>query len=118
MFMGSELLHLSFTEMDKRNEVITVVIACGIFRLKLHSSFSLKEKRMVTKSIIHKVRNRFNASCSETGFADSIRDIEISISVINSSKVVAEAEAARISDFIYNNAEAELVEEQIEIIYV
>lgn len=73
---------------------------------------------MVTKSIIQKVRNRFNASCSETGFADSIRDIEISISVINSSKVVAETEAARISDFIYNNAEAELVGEEIEIIYV
>lgn len=95
-----------------------MVIACGIYRLKLHSAFSLKDKRMVTKSIIHRVRNRFNASCSETGFTDSIRDIEISISVISSSKVVAEAEAARISNFIYNNPEAELVGEEIEIIYL
>lgn len=95
-----------------------MVIACGVYRLKLHSSFSLKDKRMVTKSLIQKVRNKFNASCSETGLTDSIRDIEISISVINSSKVVAENEAARISDFIYNNTEAELIEEQIEIIYL
>lgn len=95
-----------------------MVIACGVFRLKLHSTFSLKEKRMVTQSIIHKVRNKFNVSCSETGYNDSIRDIEISISVINSSKVVAENEASRISDFIYNNAEAELIAENIEIIYV
>lgn len=95
-----------------------MVIACGVYRLKLHSSFSLKDKRMVTKSLIQKVRNKFNASCSETGLTDSIRDIEISISVINSSKVVAENEAARISDFIYNNTEAELIGEQIEIIYI
>lgn len=73
---------------------------------------------MVTKSIIDRVRNKFNASCSETGLNDSIRDIEISISVINSSKVVAENEAARISDYIYNNAEAELIGENIEIIYI
>lgn len=95
-----------------------MVIACGMFRLKLHSAFSLKDKRMVTQSLIHKVRNKFNVSCSETGLNDSIRDIEISIAVINSSKVVAETEAARISDFIYNNAEAELVGEDIQIIYV
>lgn len=73
---------------------------------------------MVTKSIIDRVRNKFNASCSETGLNDSIRDIEISISVINSSKVVAENEAARISDYIYNHAEAELIGENIEIIYI
>lgn len=95
-----------------------MVIACGVFRLKLHTAYSLKDKRMVTKSIIDRVRNKFNASCSETGLNDSIRDIEISISVINSSKVVAENEAARISDYIYNNAEAELIGENIEIIYI
>lgn len=95
-----------------------MVIACGVFRLKLHTSFSLKEKRMVTKSIISRVRNRFNVSCSETGLNDSLKDIEISISVINSSKTVAEKEATRIGDFIYNNAEAELINENIEIIYV
>lgn len=100
------------------NEVNTMVIACGVFRLKLHSAFSLKDKRMVTQSLIHKIRNKFNVSCSETGFNDSIQDIEISISVINSSKVVAQNEAVRISDFIYNNAEAELIAEDIEIIYV
>lgn len=95
-----------------------MVIACGVYRLKLHTAFSLKDKRMVTKSIIQKVRNKFNVSCSETGLNDSIRDIEISISVINSSKVVAENEASRISDFIYNHPEAELVGEAIEIIYI
>lgn len=95
-----------------------MVIACGVFRLKLHTTYSLKDKRMVTKSIIDRVRNKFNASCSETGLNDSIRDIEISISVINSSKVVAENEAARISDYIYNHAEAELIGENIEIIYI
>ncbi len=95
-----------------------MVIACGVYRLKLHSAYSLKDKRMVTKSIIQRIRNKFNASCSETGLNDSIRDIEISVSVINSSKVVAENEASRISDFIYNHAEAELVGEDIEIIYI
>ncbi len=95
-----------------------MVIACGIYHLKLHTSFSLKDKRMVTRSIIQKIRNKFNASCSETGLNDSIRDIEIAISVINSSKVVAENEAARIGEFIYNHAEAELVGEAIEIIYI
>lgn len=95
-----------------------MVIACGVFRLKLHTAYSLKDKRMVTKSIIDRVRNKFNASCSETGLNDSIRDIEISISVINSSKLVAENEAARISDYIYNHAEAELIGENIEIIYI
>lgn len=95
-----------------------MVIAYGIYRLRLDSSFSLKDKRMITKSIITKVRNKFNVSCSETGYLDSISDIEISISVINSSKIVAEKEAARVSDFIYNNAEAELIEEHIDLIHI
>ena len=95
-----------------------MVIAYGIFRLKLDTAFSLKDKRMVTKSIIHKVRNKFNVSCSETGLLDNIRDIEISVCVINSSKVIAEKEVARVSDFIYNNSEAELLEESTEVIYL
>jgi uncharacterized protein YlxP (DUF503 family) len=102
----------------EENEVKIMVIACGVFQLKLHTAFSLKEKRKVTKSIIQKVRNKFNASCSETGLNDSIQDIEVSIAVINSSKIVAEKEVARIGDFIYNHSEAELVREDIEIIYV
>lgn len=95
-----------------------MVIACGRYHLKVHSAFSLKEKRMVSKSIIQKVRNKFNASCCEAAIDDSIKDIQIAISVINSSKVVAEQEAARISNFIYNHAEAELVGEDVELIYL
>lgn len=95
-----------------------MVIACGVFRLKLDSAFSLKDKRQVTKSIIQRVRNKFNASCSETGMNDSIHDIEISIAVISSSKIVAEKEASRISDFIDSHSEAELIGEAIEIIFI
>ncbi|PKK38702.1 hypothetical protein ABB02_02008 [Clostridiaceae bacterium JG1575] len=95
-----------------------MVIAFGVFHLKLHEAHSLKEKRSVTQSLIHRIRNKFNASCSEVGLNDVIGDIEIGVCVVNSSKVVAEKQAAQIGEFIYNHAQAELIEERVELIYV
>lgn len=95
-----------------------MVIVCGIYQLRLDECFSLKEKRMVTKSLIQRVRNKFNASCSETGLNDSFNDIEISCAVVNSSQKVAESQMQHIGDFIYNNAEAELISEEMELIHL
>lgn len=95
-----------------------MVICYGIFTLRLEDSFSLKDKRMVTKSIIGKIKNRFNASCSETGFTDSHKDIEITAAVVSSSRTVAENEMMRIGDFIDMNSEAVLISEAVDTIRI
>jgi len=46
-----------------------VVGVCRVI-LNINEAFSLKEKRQVVKSIVERVKSRFNASVAEVGFND------------------------------------------------
>lgn len=77
---------------------------------------SLKEKRMVVKSITQKLKNKFNISVNEVLDQDIHQSIVIGISAICSSSSQADSIIENILNFTESNTDAELVEIQKEVI--
>jgi len=59
-----------------------VRVAVSVFDLHIPGVTSLKGKRKVIKSLIHRLRNRFNLSVSEIGYQDLWQRAELGMAVV------------------------------------
>lgn len=71
---------------------------------------SLKEKRMIVKSIIQKLKNKFNISVSEIGEQDIHKNIAIGIAGICANSSQADSMMENIISFIEHNTDAEIID--------
>ena len=69
---------------------------------------SLKEKRMLVKSLVEKVRNRFNVSACELGQQDVHQTIVIGIACISNEKRLNESVLEKVVHFAEGSTEAEI----------
>ena len=90
-------------------------IAAMTFRLHAPWVHSLKEKRMIVKSLIAKLQNRFHASAAETDEQDIHQIIVIGIAAIVPHNAMADSLMDEISLFVEENTEAEILDEMREI---
>ena len=67
--------------MEDSVHVLLLLIECHI----PHSQ-SLKQKRAVIKSLVDRLRSRFNASVSETGFLDEWQRSVVAISLVSNNR--------------------------------
>ncbi len=67
---------------------------------------SLKEKRMVVKSIIEKTRHKFNVSIAEVDKQDIHRSIVIGFSCVTNEVKHADEIIENVLNFIENNTDA------------
>lgn len=90
----------------------------GVARIKLMAPWvrSLKEKRMVVKSIMGKVRSRFNVAISEVGELDTHQTIIIGLSQVSNERRIVDSMINQVIDYIEDNTEANLLDIEIEII--
>lgn len=72
---------------------------------------SLKEKRMIVKSLIARLQNTFHVSAAEIDEQDTHQIIVIGIAAIVPHNAMADSLMDEISDFIAENTEAEVLEE-------
>ena len=91
-------------------------IATIIFRLRAPWVHSLKEKRMIVKSLVAKLRNRFNVSAAEIDEQDTHQIIVIGVAAIVPHNAMADSLMEEISLFVEENTEAEIIDEQREIL--
>lgn len=70
---------------------------------------SLKEKRMVVKSIIQRLKNKFNISVCEVEEQDIHQKIVIGICGIGGTSGVIDSTIENIITFIENNCDAEIL---------
>ncbi|MBU3187006.1 DUF503 domain-containing protein [Clostridium estertheticum] len=82
--------------------------------LRASWSHSLKEKRMVVKSLIQKLKNKFNISVSEVDEQDIHQTIVIGIAAICGSSSQLDSTMEHIITFIENNTDAEIINIQNE----
>ena len=90
-------------------------IAVLTFRLRAPWAHSLKEKRMIVKSLIARLQNRFHVSAAEVEEQDALQLIVIGAAAIVPHSGMADSLMDEISRFVEENCEAELVDEQREI---
>ncbi|EOR27558.1 MULTISPECIES: DUF503 domain-containing protein [Clostridium] len=89
-----------------------------IMSVNLRASWvhSLKEKRMIVRSITQKLKNKFNISVNEIENQDLHQSIVIGISGICASSSQADSTVENIINFIELNTDAELVNVEKDII--
>ena len=90
-------------------------IAAMTFRLHAPWVHSLKEKRMIVKSIVAKLQNRFHVSAAEIDEQDTHQIIVIGVAAIVPHNAMADSWMDEISQFLEENCEAEILEETREI---
>ena len=90
-------------------------IAAMTFRLHAPWVHSLKEKRMIVKSIIAKLQNKFHVSAAEIDEQDIHQIIVIGVAAIVPHNAMADSLMDEISAFVEENTEAEILDEYREI---
>ena len=90
-------------------------IAAMTFRLHAPWVRSLKEKRMIVKSLIAKLQNRFHVSAAEIEEQDTHQIIVIGVAAIVPHNAMADSLMEDIARFVEESCEAEIIGEEREI---
>ena len=90
-------------------------IATMVFRMRAPWVHSLKEKRMVVKSLVAKLQNRFHVSAAEIEEQDTHQLIVIGVASIIPNDAIGDSLMNEISDVVEENTEAEILDEHREI---
>jgi uncharacterized protein YlxP (DUF503 family) len=85
-----------------------VIVAVALFELHIEYSQSLKDKRMVVRSIRDRLRRRFNVSCNEVAFHDLHQRARLALSFVADRNDSADSLLDRMQQFVETNANAVL----------
>jgi uncharacterized protein YlxP (DUF503 family) len=92
-----------------------MMIAAMRFKLYAPWAHSLKEKRMIVKSLVAKLQNKFHVSAAEIDEQDTHQIIVIGVAAIVPHNAMADSLMDEISSFVEENTEAEILDEEREI---
>lgn len=88
-------------------------------KLRLPENLSLKGKRQVVKSIIARLRNKFNVSVAEVDDNDLWQLATIGICCVSNDKRFTNEILSKAVDFVVNSrCDAEIVDYEIEILSI
>ena len=85
--------------------IVTVVL----FELHIEYAQSLKEKRMVVRSLRDKLRRRFNVSANEVAFHDLLQRARIGVSFVADRRDSADSLLDTIQNFVESHADAAVI---------
>lgn len=91
----------------------------GVLNIKLYFDevFSLKEKRQIVKSILERLRNRFNVSCAETDLNDVWKNAVITIAYVSNSSSHVDEVLSKVVNFVENDGRCVVEDYSTEKIY-
>jgi len=93
-----------------------MVIGYGIISFRLNDCRSLKEKRKVVKSIVNRLRNKFNASVAEVGSNDIYQMAQIGFAVAGNSKKMINSKMDKIVNMAEAFGLAEMIDSEMEMV--
>ncbi len=92
--------------------MLVVIVQVELF---LPESNSLKAKRSVVKSLIQKVRNKFNVSVAEVESLDKWQRATIGIAAVSNETKMLEKISQEIIKLLENEGRAEVLHSQVEL---
>ena len=92
-----------------------MIIAAMTFRLHAPWVHSLKEKRMIVKSLVAQLQNKFHVSAAEIDEQDVHQIIVIGMAAVVPHNALADSLMDEISQFVETTTDAEILEETREI---
>ncbi len=93
-----------------------MVVGVGSIELLIHNSGSLKTKRQVVKSILGKVRSKFDVSISEVDHHDKWQRCTVGFAVVTNERGHAHTLVENIVAYVESLHIAEIIDSQIEIV--
>ena len=93
-----------------------MIIGACAFKLRISWASSLKEKRMVVKSLTDKMKNRFNISVAEIEELDNHKVAVIAFSMVTNEVAHANSVIDKVINYVENNTDAEIFDIQTEIL--
>lgn len=93
-----------------------MVVGTVKIELYLHETQSLKGKRKIVKSMVDKVKHRFNVSIAEIGSNDKWQKIELGISAVGNDRRHIDSSLNNVISFLDSLYLAERGQTRIEII--
>ena len=94
-----------------------MVVGVGFIRLMIHESSSLKSKRRVLKSILGKVRSKFDLSIAEVDDQDKWQRCSIGYAVVTNEAGHAHSMLQNVADYVEGLHLAEVTDYNIEILH-
>jgi uncharacterized protein YlxP (DUF503 family) len=95
-----------------------MVVGIGIITFRLQECRSLKSKRKIVKSIVHRVRNKFNVSIAEVGANDIYQRADIGFSLVGNNRRVLNSKMDKMLNMIDALGLAEVIDTELELINI
>lgn len=111
----NECYHMECTRSKRREAHDWMFIAAMTFRLHAPWVRSLKEKRMIVKSLVAQLQNRFHVSAAEIDEQDVHQIIVIGVAAVVPHNALADSLMDEITQFMETATDAQLLEETREI---
>jgi uncharacterized protein YlxP (DUF503 family) len=93
-----------------------MVVGTLIIEFRLHDNRSLKGKRKVVRSMVDKVKHKFNVAVAEIGSNDKWQKIELGISTVGNDRRHIDASLNNILTYLESLYLAEIVDSKAEIL--
>ena len=93
-----------------------MIVGAALIEIHVHGSQSLKQKRGVVRSIVQRVRNRFNLSVAEVGGQGTWQRASLGLSAAGSSERVVRDVLERALRFVEDLHLAEVLGSEVEIL--
>lgn len=94
-----------------------MVVGVAVIRLRIHDSSSLKTKRRVVKSLLGRVRSKFDLSIAEIDDHDKWQRCSIGYAVVTNEAGHAHTMLQTIADYVEGLHLAEVTDYNIEILH-
>ena len=95
-----------------------MIVAVARLTLMLHDNNSLKGKRKVVRSLIEKVRHRFDAAIAEVEDHDKWQRAKIGVALVGNDSTLLKSRLDQIMQFMENQHLAEIIDSQVELCYL
>jgi len=92
-----------------------MVVGTLTIELHLHDNRSLKGKRKIVRSMVDKVKHRFNVAIAEVGSNDKWQKIELGVSAVGNDRRHIDTSLNTVLTFLDSLYLAEIIDSQIEI---
>ena len=93
-----------------------MIIGACTLNLRIYESYSLKDKRKVLKSIIERIKSRFNVSIAEIDLNNQWQSAVVGFVCVTNETSHANQVLSKVINFIDQDGRVEILEENIEIL--
>jgi uncharacterized protein YlxP (DUF503 family) len=95
-----------------------MIVAAACITLIIPENDSLKGKRKVVRSLIEKVRHKFEAAVAEVGDNDLWQKARIGVALVGNDSQLLNTRLSQIMKYMENQHLAEIIDSQVELCYL